>query len=104
MFKIAIIIFRECLEIALLLGIILASTRHIKDSKLYVIAGAMLGVVLSSIFAFFIRTITVAYGTYGDEYEELYTKYENNNMYEKQVKAQDLWISICKSQIETGSP
>ena len=67
MFKIAIIIFRECLEIALLLGIILASTRHIKDSKLYVIAGAMLGVVLSSIFAFFIRTITVAYGTYGDE-------------------------------------
>ena len=33
---------------------------------------------------------------YGDEYEELYTKYENNNMYEKQVKAQDLWISICK--------
>ena len=41
---------------------------------------------------------------YGDEYEELYTKYENNNMYEKQVKAQDLWISICKSQIETGTP
>jgi high-affinity iron transporter len=67
MFKIAIIIFRECLEIALLLGIILASTRHIKDSKLYVITGAMTGVVLASIFAFFIRTITVAYGTHGDE-------------------------------------
>jgi high-affinity iron transporter len=67
MFKIAIIIFRECLEIALLLGIILASTRHIKDSKLYVITGAMTGVVLASLFAFFIRTITVAYGTHGDE-------------------------------------
>lgn len=67
MFKVAIIIFRECLEVALLLGIILASTRHIKDSKLYVITGAMVGTVLASIFAFFIRTVTIAYGTYGDE-------------------------------------
>ena len=67
MFKIAIIIFRECLEIALLLGIILASTRHIKNSRLYVITGAMIGVVLASIFAFFIRIVTATYGTYGDE-------------------------------------
>ena len=67
MFKIAIIIFRECLEIALLLGVILASTRHIKDSRLYVIAGSMIGVVLASVFAFFIRALTQSYGTYGDE-------------------------------------
>ncbi len=67
MFKIAIIIFRECLEIALLLGVILASTKHIKNSRLYVITGAMAGVVLASVFAFFMRTVTAAYGTYGDE-------------------------------------
>lgn len=67
MFKIAIIIFRECLEIALLLGVILASTSHIKNSRIYVIMGAMTGIVLASIFAFFIRTVTTVYGTYGDE-------------------------------------
>jgi high-affinity iron transporter len=67
MFKIAIIIFRECLEIALLLGVILASTSHIKNSRIYVIMGAMTGIVLASIFAFFIRTVTIVYGTYGDE-------------------------------------
>ena len=67
MLKIAIIIFRECLEIALLLGVILASTTHIKNSCLYVITGAMTGIVLASIFAFFIRTVTKAYGSYGDE-------------------------------------
>lgn len=67
MFKIAIVIFRECLEIALLLGIILASTRHIEKSRTYVITGAMVGAVLASIFAFSVRAITLAYGTYGDE-------------------------------------
>ena len=67
MFKIAIIIFRECLEIALLIGVILASTRHIKDSRIYVIAGSMLGSVLAALFAFFVRAITQSYGTYGDE-------------------------------------
>jgi len=67
MFKIAIVIFRECLEIALLLSIILASTRHIINSRTYVITGALLGAVLASIFAFFVRSITIAYETYGDE-------------------------------------
>ena len=67
MFKIAIIIFRECLEIALLLGIILASTRHIQNSRIYIITGAMIGTVLASLFAFFVRTVNAAYGTEGDE-------------------------------------
>jgi high-affinity iron transporter len=67
MFKIAIVIFRECLEIALLLGIILASTSHIRNSRIYIIMGAMIGAFLASIFAFSVRAITVSYGTYGDE-------------------------------------
>jgi ribonucleoside-diphosphate reductase alpha chain len=41
---------------------------------------------------------------YGEEYEALYTKYENEGKYRKQIKAQDLWIKILESQIETGTP
>lgn len=67
MLKIAIVIFRECLEIALLLGVILASTTHIKNSRIYVLTGAMTGIVLASLLAFLIRGITKVYGIYGDE-------------------------------------
>jgi ribonucleoside-diphosphate reductase alpha chain len=41
---------------------------------------------------------------YGDEFEELYTEYESKGMFEKQVKAQELWFRILQSQIETGTP
>ena len=41
---------------------------------------------------------------YGDDFKELYTKYEKEKMYKKQVNAQDLWYSILDSQIETGTP
>ncbi len=67
MFKIAIIVFRESLEIALLFGVILASTRHIKNSKTYVISGSMIGVFIASMMAFFVNNLTLLYGTYGDE-------------------------------------
>ena len=41
---------------------------------------------------------------YGDEFKELYEKYESEGKYIKQVKAQDLWFKIVESQIETGTP
>ena len=41
---------------------------------------------------------------YGKEYEELYTRYEQEGRAKKVVKAQDLWTEILKSQIETGGP
>ncbi len=41
---------------------------------------------------------------YGEEFEKLYTKYEKEGRYIKQVKAQDLWFEILESQIETGTP
>lgn len=41
---------------------------------------------------------------YGDEYEALYTKYENEKRYIKRVDAQKLWFAILVSQIETGTP
>ena len=41
---------------------------------------------------------------YGEEFERLYTKYESEQKFRKQVKAQDLWFEILESQIETGTP
>ncbi|MDH5397894.1 MAG: ribonucleoside-diphosphate reductase subunit alpha [Cyclobacteriaceae bacterium] len=41
---------------------------------------------------------------YGEEFEKLYTKYEKEEKYRKQVKAQDLWFEILESHIETGTP
>ena len=41
---------------------------------------------------------------WGDEFNQLYTSYEKNGKYVKQVNAQDLWFKILESQIETGVP
>jgi ribonucleoside-diphosphate reductase alpha subunit len=41
---------------------------------------------------------------WGEDFERLYTKYESENKFRKQVKAQDLWFEILESQIETGTP
>lgn len=41
---------------------------------------------------------------YGDEFIKLYEAYENENKYERQVKARDLMHQICLAQIETGNP
>jgi len=41
---------------------------------------------------------------YGDEFEALYMKYENEGMGRRRIKAQDLWFKILESQIETGTP
>lgn len=40
---------------------------------------------------------------WGDEFRELYEKYERTRSYIK-IKAQDLWKSIIIAQIETGTP
>ncbi|MDR0329332.1 MAG: FTR1 family protein [Rickettsia sp.] len=67
MFKIALVVFRECLEIALLLGVVLAVTKQLEKSRIYIIAGVMLGTVSAALFAFFTRSITVAFSGLGDE-------------------------------------
>jgi ribonucleotide reductase alpha subunit len=41
---------------------------------------------------------------YGEEYEKLYIKYENENRGRQTIKAQQLWFAILQSQIETGTP
>nr|CAH7757153.1 unnamed protein product [Callosobruchus chinensis] len=41
---------------------------------------------------------------YGDEFEELYEKYESEGRFMKQIPAQELWKAIIVSQVETGGP
>jgi len=41
---------------------------------------------------------------YGDEFRELYERYEREGRARKQVKARDLWLKILDSQMETGTP
>uniref|UniRef100_A0A0K0FWD8 Ribonucleoside-diphosphate reductase n=1 Tax=Strongyloides venezuelensis TaxID=75913 RepID=A0A0K0FWD8_STRVS len=41
---------------------------------------------------------------WGDEFEKLYIKYEEEKRYRKQIKARVIWQKICESQIETGTP
>jgi len=42
--------------------------------------------------------------TYGEKFEALYTRYEQEGRARKTVKAQELWFSILESQVETGTP
>ncbi|KAF8794544.1 ribonucleoside-diphosphate reductase large subunit-like [Argiope bruennichi] len=44
------------------------------------------------------------YTCWGEEFEQLYEKYEKEGRYRSQVKAQQLWYAIIESQIETGTP
>jgi ribonucleoside-diphosphate reductase alpha chain len=41
---------------------------------------------------------------HSEEFDVLYTKYEEEGRARKTVKAQKLWFAICESQIETGTP
>jgi ribonucleoside-diphosphate reductase alpha subunit len=41
---------------------------------------------------------------WGEDFERLYEKYEKEEKFRKQIKAQDLWFEILESQIETGTP
>ena len=42
--------------------------------------------------------------TYGEDFRELYTKYENLEKGKKTLKAREVWNKILESQIETGTP
>lgn len=42
--------------------------------------------------------------SWGDEFEALYRKYEHEGKAHAQIPAQELWLKICDSQIETGTP
>ena len=41
---------------------------------------------------------------YGKEFVDLYEKYEEEGRYTRQINAQDIWVKIMVSQVETGVP
>lgn len=41
---------------------------------------------------------------YGDDFEVTYERLETQRAFVRQIKAQDLWTAIVRSQIETGGP
>jgi ribonucleoside-diphosphate reductase alpha chain len=41
---------------------------------------------------------------HSDAFEALYTKYEAEGKFRKQIKARELWAAIIEAQIETGNP
>jgi ribonucleoside-diphosphate reductase alpha chain len=41
---------------------------------------------------------------HSEEFEKLYTKYEAEGKFRRQIKARELWAEIINSQIETGNP
>ena len=67
MLKLFIIFFREILEISIILGIISAATKGIKNRSLYINAGILLGIVCSLTIAFFANAIFEAFDGYGQE-------------------------------------
>lgn len=44
------------------------------------------------------------YNVYGEEFEALYARYEEEGKGRRTVKARELWNKILESQIETGTP
>jgi ribonucleotide reductase alpha subunit len=44
------------------------------------------------------------YETYGEDFNQLYQKYENEGKAKKTINARELWFSILDSQMETGTP
>lgn len=44
------------------------------------------------------------YDTYGDDFEQMYQRYEAEDRGRKTIKARELWEKILESQIETGTP
>ena len=44
------------------------------------------------------------YESYGEEFNQLYQKYENEGRAKKTINARELWFSILDSQMETGTP
>ncbi len=68
MLQIFIIVFREILEISIILGVILASTTGLKNRSIWILSGIALGVFGSVLIALFTSAISNAFDGQGQEY------------------------------------
>ena len=67
MLQIAVIIFREILEIALIISILAAATKGIKNRHLYIWGGVLLGTIGSGILALFTDSLKYMLAGHGEE-------------------------------------
>ena len=67
MYKIAFMVFRETLEISILLGIFIAATSHINGIGYYILLGIMAGVISAAGLGFFVKYISASVGGLGGE-------------------------------------
>ena len=58
--QIAIVVFREVLEIALILGILISATKEVENRTKWILAGLGLGISASILLAFFTDRISSA--------------------------------------------
>lgn len=72
MLKITILIFKDCFELAILLGIVLAITEKLYKSRFYIILGCMLGITALSLMAFFIKGLSISFYGVGDRIFDSY--------------------------------
>ena len=62
-----IIVFREVIEAGLIIGIVLAATRRLQGSRLWISGGAAAGLIGSCIVAGFMTVIASSFGGFGQE-------------------------------------
>lgn len=67
MLQIIIVVFREILEISLIVGILLAATKKIPNNKKWISAGLALGAIAAIILAFFTDKISRTFDGVGQE-------------------------------------
>ena len=68
MLQIFIIVFREILEISIILGIVLVATKDLKNRNIWVLSGIALGVLGSALIALFTSAISNTFDGQGQEY------------------------------------
>ncbi|MBU6338365.1 MAG: FTR1 family protein [Rickettsiales bacterium] len=67
MFQIAIVVFREILEVALIVGILVAATKNILNRSKWILSGVACGFLASLILAFFTDKISESLNGVGQE-------------------------------------
>lgn len=67
MIKIALVVFRECMEISMILGVILAATKAVDKSRYYILGGVLLGILSAAVLTFTITEIANSFDGLGEE-------------------------------------
>ena len=67
MFQIAVVVFRESLEIFLIFGIVYAATKNLRNRHYAIISGILIGIIGALALAYFASAITESCDGYGQE-------------------------------------